>query len=180
MPTDHEHVRGWLKALGSLCAGRSTPEEADARVGLYVSMLANEYPQAAFTRPSLAAVGKVCKFWPSYGELCAALTAWWADNRPYTPAPVFVDHEQRRLAAPEPRGPLTDEQKARVAAQVKALKQDVAGMAQPGRKEAIQARPSAPHHLIAGYEKMIAEGSPMAAGARLRLAQLRREHGESA
>lgn len=88
-------ARDWLKALGSLTAGTIAPKEAEARLGAYASLIVKEFPIAAFSAQSLAAVARQCKFFPSYGELCGYLSEWWRENRP---APA---------ALPAPNGPGT-------------------------------------------------------------------------
>lgn len=87
-------ARDWLKGLGSLTAGTIAPKEADARLAAYATLIVKEFPIAAFSGQSLAAVARQCKFFPSYGELCGYLSEWWRENRP---APVM-------LSAPDAQG----------------------------------------------------------------------------
>lgn len=83
----------WLKALGALCAGTMTTDEASAKIRAYLPLLHGEYPPEAFTAESLKAVARECKFFPAYGELAVHLTAWWKENRPAS---------QRFAALPSP------------------------------------------------------------------------------
>jgi len=85
MPADT--VRMWLFALGALCAGSVSEKEANARVNTYAPMLSRQFDQWAFCQRSLEAVARQCKFWPAYGELCEALSAWCRANRPPSVAP---------------------------------------------------------------------------------------------
>lgn len=82
MPNIETVIRDWLKALGSLTAATISQQEAAARLSAYAPLMAKELPLGAFTAASLAAVGRQCKFFPSYAELCGYLAAWWAENRP--------------------------------------------------------------------------------------------------
>jgi hypothetical protein len=95
MPADP--VRMWLSALGALCAGSVPEKEANARVDAYAPMLSRQFDRWAFCQRSLDAVARQCKFWPAYGELCEALSAWCRANRPPSTAP--------RLAGPDALSP---------------------------------------------------------------------------
>jgi hypothetical protein len=72
----------WLKSLGTLCAGSMPKAEADLKISAYAGLLAERYDRAAFCGKSLEAVAAQSKFWPSYGEVCDRLDAWWAANKP--------------------------------------------------------------------------------------------------
>jgi hypothetical protein len=78
------HITGWLNDLANLTAGNPPLEDIKLRAGAMASMLADQFPEAAFTRASLAHVARKCTFFPSYAELCDALLPWWQDNRPTT------------------------------------------------------------------------------------------------
>src|SRR3954464_1668678 len=104
-------VRDWLKALGTLCAGSMSTRDAQAKLASYVPMLAHEFPREAFTPISLAAVGRACTFFPSFGELTAALSAWWQDNAPTANVPLIS-------------GPVHDEWRQRVERERAAAKAD--------------------------------------------------------
>jgi hypothetical protein len=80
--TSHQHIRDWLKALGSLAASTLSAKEFDARISAYVPLLAADFPQAAFGPVSLAMVARQCQFFPSYAEICKHLGPWWRENRP--------------------------------------------------------------------------------------------------
>ena len=90
-------VRKWLSALGTLCAVSVPEGEAVRRIDAYATMLASEFEPWAFNRRSLEAVARQSKFWPAYGELCDALSAWCRDNRQPSAAP--------RLAGPTDLSP---------------------------------------------------------------------------
>lgn len=83
-------VRKWLSALGTLCATNAPEAEAARRVEAYATMLASEYQPWAFSRRSLEAVARQCKFWPAYGELCDLLSAWCRDNKPAQSVPLLT------------------------------------------------------------------------------------------
>ena len=93
--TSHQHIRDWLKALGSLAASTLTAKEFDARISAYAPLLAADFPQAAFGPTSLAAVARQCKFFPSYAELCAHLGSWWKEHRPPPTVAALNDPKAR-------------------------------------------------------------------------------------
>lgn len=72
----------WLNDLATLTAGTTPLADSKAKVAALASMLASEYPPEAFSRRSLEHIARQCTFFPSYGELARALSAWWQDNRP--------------------------------------------------------------------------------------------------
>ncbi|HTO99800.1 MAG TPA: hypothetical protein VMJ64_00375, partial [Anaerolineales bacterium] len=78
----YDRARRWLASLGTLCAGAMPLEEAQARVAAFASMLCEQYGGEAFTQASLQTVARGCRFFPSYGELCEALSAWLKENPP--------------------------------------------------------------------------------------------------
>jgi hypothetical protein len=90
-------VTKWLSALGTLCAGSMTAEDARTKIGAYATMLDGRFQPWAYSRRSLEAVAVQSKFWPSYGELCERLDAWCRENKPASDAP--------RLAAPTDQSP---------------------------------------------------------------------------
>lgn len=75
-------VRDWLKALGVLSAATMSAGDARAKTAAYAPMLASEYPDWCFTPASLAACARAFKFFPAYGEICAALSEWRQNNTP--------------------------------------------------------------------------------------------------
>lgn len=83
-------VRKWLSALGTLCAVNAPEAEATRRVDAYATLLAAEYEPWAFTRRSLEAIARQCKFWPAYGELCEALSTWCRANMPAQNVPLLA------------------------------------------------------------------------------------------
>jgi hypothetical protein len=87
------NVTGWLSDLANLSAGTTPLADAKVKIASLATALVEIYPPAAFTRQSLLAVAKNCKFFPSFAELCAALTPWWNENRPVLPAlPAPYEH----------------------------------------------------------------------------------------
>lgn len=82
---NRSEVRDWLKSLGVLVAGSISREEAEARLHAYVPLLSATFDDAAFCPESLEAVGRRCKFFPSYAEVVEHLSAWWSQHRPMAP-----------------------------------------------------------------------------------------------
>jgi hypothetical protein len=72
----------WLASLGLLTAGTMTAEDAKAKCVAYVSMIFEQFEAWAFTKVSLEAVARQCKWFPSYAELVEHLGAWCRENRP--------------------------------------------------------------------------------------------------
>ena len=75
-------VTGWLTDLANVSAGQAPLADAKTKIAAMASLLAEEFPAGAFTRQSMMAVARACKFFPSYGELCAVLSPWWLERRP--------------------------------------------------------------------------------------------------
>jgi hypothetical protein len=74
----------WLRRLGMLTASpKVSVDEVRAALALYEDMLRGKYPASAFTQQSLQAVAAGSKFFPTYGELCDRLSAFW--TKPTTP-----------------------------------------------------------------------------------------------
>lgn len=107
----------WLQALGTLTAGSMPVAEAQAKLGAYIPMLAQRFPDQAFTARSLEDVASKCKFFPSYAEICEHLGAWWKENRP-----VSQRFPQLAAPSPEPKKPPTPEEIAYVEARVAEIK----------------------------------------------------------
>ena len=82
-------IADWLAALGTLTAAGMTAKDAQAKIAAYSPMLRGKYPPSAFTMDSLEAVAAGLKFFPSYGELCDRLTAYWRENRPKAAGPAI-------------------------------------------------------------------------------------------
>lgn len=76
------HVSAWLSDLATLCAGSQPLAGAKSKIAAYASLLADDFPAAAFTRASLQHVAQANRFFPSYAEIHQPLSAWWQDNRP--------------------------------------------------------------------------------------------------
>jgi hypothetical protein len=73
------------------------------RLGAFVPLLMDRFPDAAFTTASLEAVAARCvKGFPTYGELAAYLADWWRANRPAPPAlPAPPPIRQRAEPTPD-------------------------------------------------------------------------------
>jgi len=83
-PAPQATVERWLGALGTLVAGQLSAEDARTRIAAYAAML--NYPRHAYTRSSLDAAARSCKWFPSYAEVCQLLDA-----------EVAAAHRQRHL-----------------------------------------------------------------------------------
>ena len=79
-------VSEWLTALGSLCAGTMTQDEATTKIMAYTPMLRHEFRAEAFTATTLAHVARGCKFFPAFSEICTLLAAWVHVH------PIVTDH----------------------------------------------------------------------------------------
>lgn len=73
-PPGGDVVKRWLVALGNLVAGKTSAEDAAAKVSAFASMLV-DYPAHAFTKASLDKAGRKFKWLPSYAELTEFLDA---------------------------------------------------------------------------------------------------------
>lgn len=73
-------ITDWLGRLGLLTAVNMPAAEARIKAQAYAPMLDKEFAKAFFTEKSLAFVARRCKWFPSYGELCEALSAWRSDS----------------------------------------------------------------------------------------------------
>ena len=146
--TSQQHIRDWLKALGSLAASTLTAKEFDARISAYVPLLAADFPMAAFGPVSLAVVARHCKFFPSYAEICEVLSPWWRENRP---APVVNalhspngrTHDEWREIAEQSWRDITA---AEVRAKIVEIQRAGAGSAAFARISAHAVTTHAPHH----------------------------------
>jgi hypothetical protein len=83
MPADPEVVYRWLKALGVLTASGPSAEVADNKLQAFVPLLADEFDEGCFCKPSLAYVARRVKFFPAFAEICELLAAWWRERRPF-------------------------------------------------------------------------------------------------
>jgi hypothetical protein len=164
-------VRDWLKGLGLLTAGNASAKDCQAKASAYGPMLAREFRPEAFTPASLAAVARACKFFPSFGEICNALAAWWEDNRPFEPTVPLLTGPKPDI--PKPRDPATEAERAYVGGIVRAFAAERRHY-QPSRdlpQAGIQPKPVSAGVLLTSYEKLAAEGDK---AAKLRLEMLRR------
>lgn len=97
-------VGGWLTDLANLAAGGTPVHDAKAKIAAMAAVISEDFPPQAFTRQSLIAVSRKCKFFPSYSELHEALDAWWKEwgaKPPALPGPGgnFLPDEDRHLVA---------------------------------------------------------------------------------
>ncbi len=163
MPTAaHLHrITGWLTDLAALTDNPIPAAELRGRLAGYASLLADAFPEAAFTRDSLKHVVGECRSIMAYTEVARSLGTWWKDNRPRPPqAPA--------LPAPEPSPPpppRTPEELAGVAELVRQFKANVTmpEEAAPPSWWLTYDHKTAGHlsdgQLIAAYERLAAEGN---------------------
>jgi hypothetical protein len=170
-------VRDWLKGLGLLTAGHANVKETQARASAYASLLSREFKPGAFTTDSLTAVARDCTFFPSFGELCKALSAWWEDNRPYEPTVPLLTGPKPNI--PKPRDPPTEAELAAISGIVRAWQMERPIYLRSGQLPAEEVRPRplalSPERLLATYERLAAQGDTAAA---LRVAMLRKSLAE--
>ena len=93
--TEAQHIRDWLKALGSLTAFSGNASEFSAKISAYTPLLGSDFTQAAFSPGSLATIARKCKFFPTYAELSDHLAAWWRDHRPPPSTHLLADPKAR-------------------------------------------------------------------------------------
>lgn len=78
----------WLSNLATLTRHKRkspTPDELRAQkeeLALYATMLARDFPAAAFTSDSLHWVSRGKTYWPACEEIRQPLRDWWAIHRP--------------------------------------------------------------------------------------------------
>ena len=80
-----EAVVRWLNDLATISPPAPGGQELQSRIAGLASLLAGDFPPAAFSRDSFKAVARECKFFPSYAEVCAILSPWWRQHRPLPP-----------------------------------------------------------------------------------------------
>lgn len=179
MATAERDVRNWVKALGGLCAGALPQREAEAKATAYAPLLAAEFGAECFTPASLASVARACKFFPSFGEVAAALSAWWQEHRAPDLAkiagPEPADHYER-YDLPKPRTPPTEAELAAVGEMVAAFRMEVAARhvsaAINAAKPARQPRALTDAELLAVWQKAAPNGArTQALEAKLRAAE---------
>ena len=113
-------IRQWLQSLGLLTAISLDTNEANARLAIFIPMLASRFPEVAFTPASLEHVAAQCaRGFPTYAEIVGYLTTWWRDERP-----IIAIQAPRE---PDPHEPSDDERAAVTAhaAQCRAILADV-------------------------------------------------------
>lgn len=75
-------VTSWLTDLANLTAGSTPLADAKTKIAAMALALADEFPPAAFTQPSLFHVSRAHSFFPSHAELTRTLGAWWSEHGP--------------------------------------------------------------------------------------------------
>jgi hypothetical protein len=95
MQTKQTHiplVRQWCESLGIASAVSLTRREADLKLAAYLPMLADRFPDGAFTAASLEyCAAQAVKGFPTYGELASWLADWWKAHRPAPPPQITVE-----------------------------------------------------------------------------------------
>lgn len=147
-----QQAAAWLNDLAILTAGTTPLADSKAKIATLAKALAGQYPAGVFCERSLLEVGRHCKFFPSYAELCNQLDTWWKDNRPRRPelpAPVDAWAERARREhddALESWGTITPVEVRAKIADVEAQPASTWKVA-CGRLLAGALRKHAPHHL---------------------------------
>lgn len=164
-------IRDWVKGLGLACAGNANVRDCQAKAAAYAPMLAREFKAEAFTVDSLTAVSRGCTFFPSFGELCGLLSAWWDENRPYVPTVLRLEGPKPDI--PKPRDPPTEAEMQYVGGIVRAFVAERRHY-QPSRDltPEVKPLPLSPGRLLAEYEKLAKQGDK---GAQQRVAMLRQQ-----
>jgi hypothetical protein len=96
--TEAQHIRDWLKALGSLTAFSGSASEFSAKISAYTPLLQGDFSQAAFSPGSLAAIARKCEFFPTYAKLSEHLASWWRDHRPPPSAHLLANPKDKTHA----------------------------------------------------------------------------------
>lgn|SRR6185312_9441049 len=74
------HVASWITRLAQITR-QPEPIKKEALAN-YVSLLASEFPGAAFTMQSLNAIAEECEFFPAYAVLRKKIAEWWDNHKP--------------------------------------------------------------------------------------------------
>jgi len=105
-------VRQWCQSLGVLSAVSISRQESEMKLAAFVPLLADRFPDAAFTQDSLQhCAAKAVKGFPTYGELAGWLSDWWRDHRPLPP---LLAKPKEAPPLVEPRVPPSEEEIAYV------------------------------------------------------------------
>jgi len=132
-------ISGWLYELANLTAGSAPLNDAKAKVASIATALADDFPADAFSRQSLIAVARECKFFPSYAELVAVLSPWWREHRP-TPTAIAGPAAYEHI--PTPRRMPTKEEIEDISASAARAIADIKAMGTEATR-AIENRPQA-------------------------------------
>lgn len=163
--TNTRLVSEWLATLGPLVSGNANRAENEARLRAFIPLLVEEFPAEVFTPKSLTFVARRCKWFPTFGEVCAHLSDWHREQRPITAT-------RPALEAPAPAirtGP-TEEEKAQVRATVDNLLREIAAN-RPQQQQRSTPKPVSDEMLLRMCE---------ASGNFERAGQLRRKLGATA
>lgn len=158
--TDPNTVREWLKALGVLCAGNLSQEEAELKLSAYAPLLAREFGPECFTPGSLTSVARATKFFPSFGEVCNALTAWWQENSAARMVRLSGPERLAMAGIPERPGEPSPDALQAVKSVVRAFVAERTFNQPSGTngKPPVEARTLSDGRLLAEYERLAREG----------------------
>lgn len=169
-PGTLRHVTAWLADLANLTVGNAPLADSKTKIAALASVLADDYPAAAYNRQSLTHVAGACRFFPSYAEICQHLGGWWMAHRP--PQTTIAGPAAREI--PKPRDPPTEAEKLLVGNAVANLRME---LSQRHAAAVVCAKPGRPNAnlsdgaLLAEYERLASEGNRAAA---LRVAHIRK------
>lgn len=82
-------VSKWANDLADLTAGARPLAEVKTKLAALAPLLAEEFDPGAFCRASLVFVARQCKFFPTFGEACEALSEWRKQNPRHAAIPDF-------------------------------------------------------------------------------------------
>src|SRR5579862_9183115 len=92
--SDARKVATWLSDLGNLTAGAAPLADAKAKIGAMTAALSEEFDPSTFNHQSLLFVARRCKFFPTFGEACDALSEWREQNPRHL---AIEDHSNDQL-----------------------------------------------------------------------------------
>jgi hypothetical protein len=99
-PAGPDAIRKWLVTLGTLCAGKTSIEDASVKVRAYVGLL--DVPVCALTRESLIEAGRKFTWFPSFAEVEAFLTEKASFKRRMLARHKAIVEAKPSLPAPDP------------------------------------------------------------------------------
>jgi hypothetical protein len=110
-PAPEKIMRQWLIALGNVCAGQISKDDAGNKINAYVKLF-EELPISIFSKATLREAAEQFKFFPSFAEISAFLKARAFRAHQAHERLEALANTQPREPKSEERAPLTDEQKA--------------------------------------------------------------------